>query len=124
MAKSKKTPEQKVSQFVSLVDNMINCEYTSKQLKTIRNQINRLEKELNLSDQKAKAQPTNITPKLPEELNEKKALYDIYLRFIRGQVKDQLDSIEFVDTEPTKEAVIVEGSNNNPAEDPDSPNTH
>lgn len=60
----------------------------------------------------------------PEELNEKKALYDIYLRFIRGQVKDQLDSIEFVDTEPTKEAVIVEGSNNNPAEDPDSPNTH
>lgn len=71
MAKSKKTPEQKVSQFVSLVDNMINCEYTSKQLKTIRNQINRLEKELNLSDQKAKAQPTNITPKLPEELNKK-----------------------------------------------------
>lgn len=71
MTKSKKTPEQKVSQFVSLVDNMINCEYTSKQLKTIRNQINRLEKELNLSDQKAKAQPTNITPKLPEELNEK-----------------------------------------------------
>jgi len=53
-----------------------------------------------------------------------KALYDIYLRFIRGQVKDQLDSIEFVDAEPTKEAVIVEGSNNNPAEDPDSPNTH
>lgn len=60
----------------------------------------------------------------PEELNEKKALYDIYLRFIRGQVKDQLDSIEFVDTEPTKEAVIIEGSNNNPAEDPDSSNTH
>ena len=60
----------------------------------------------------------------PEELNEKKALYDIYLHFIRGQVKNQLDSIEFVDTEPTKEAVIVEGSNNNPAEDPDSPNTH
>lgn len=50
---------------------MINCEYTAKQLKTIKNQINRLEKELNLSDQKAKAQPTNITPKLPEELNEK-----------------------------------------------------
>jgi Uncharacterized protein conserved in bacteria len=60
----------------------------------------------------------------PEELNEKKALYDIYLHFIRGQVKNQLDSIEFVDTEPTKEAVTVEGSNNNPAEDPDSPNTH
>lgn len=71
MAKSKKTPAQKVSQFVSLVDNIINCEYTAKQLKTIRNQINRLEKELNLSDQKAKTQPTNITPKLPEELNEK-----------------------------------------------------
>lgn len=60
----------------------------------------------------------------PEELNEKKALYDIYLRFIRGQVKDQLDSIEFVDAEPTKEAVIVEGSDNKPAEDPDAPNTH
>ena len=71
MAKNKKTPAQKVSQFVSLVDNIINCEYTAKQLKTIRNQINRLEKELNLSDQKAKAQPINITPKLPEELNEK-----------------------------------------------------
>lgn len=71
MAKSKKTPEQKVSQFVSLVDNMINCEYTSKQLKTIRNQINRLEKELNLPTQTAKAQPINITPKLLEELNEK-----------------------------------------------------
>lgn len=71
MAKSKKTPAQKVSQLVSLIDNMINCEYTAKQLKTIKNQINRLEKELNLSDQKAKAQPTNITPKLPEELNKK-----------------------------------------------------
>lgn len=52
MAKNKKTPEQKVSQFVSLVDNMINCEYTAKQLKIIRNQINRLEKELNLPTQK------------------------------------------------------------------------
>ena len=71
MAKSKKTPAQKVSQLVSLIDNIINCEYTAKQLKTIKNQINRLEKELNLSDQKAKAQPTNITPKLPEELNKK-----------------------------------------------------
>lgn len=71
MAKSKKTTAQKVSQLVSLIDNMINCEYTAKQLKTIRNQIKRLEKELNLSDQKAKAQPTNITPKLPEKLNEK-----------------------------------------------------
>lgn len=60
----------------------------------------------------------------PEELNEKKALYDIYLRFIRGQVKDQLDSIEFVDAEPTKEAVIVEGSDKKPVEDPDAPNTH
>lgn len=48
MAKSKKTPAQKVSQLVSLIDNMRNCEYTAKQLKTIKNQINRLEKELNL----------------------------------------------------------------------------
>jgi hypothetical protein len=48
MTKSKKTPAQKVSQLVSLIDNMRNCEYTAKQLKTIKNQINRLEKELNL----------------------------------------------------------------------------
>lgn len=48
MAKSKKTPAQKVSQLASLVNTMINCEYTAKQLKTIKNQINRLEKELNL----------------------------------------------------------------------------
>lgn len=48
MAKSKKTPAQKVSELVSLVNTMINCEYTAKQLKTIKNQINRLEKELNL----------------------------------------------------------------------------
>lgn len=71
MAKSKKTPEQKVSQFVSLVNTMINCEYTAKQLKTIRNQINRLEKELNLPTQKNETQPINITPKSPEELNKK-----------------------------------------------------
>lgn len=36
MAKSKKTPAQKVSEFVSLVNAMINCKYTSKQLKTIK----------------------------------------------------------------------------------------
>lgn len=47
MAKSKKTPAQKVSQLASIVNTMINCEYTAKQLKTIRNQVNRLEKELN-----------------------------------------------------------------------------
>lgn len=57
MAKNKTTPPQKVSQLVSLVDNMINCEYTAKQLKTIKNQIKRLEKELNLSTQETK--PTN-----------------------------------------------------------------
>ena len=59
MAKSKKTPTQKVSELVLLVDNMIHCEYTAKQLKTIRNQINRLERDLNL--------PT----KSPEKLNKK-----------------------------------------------------
>lgn len=33
----------------------------------------------------------------PEELVEKKGLYEIYLKFIRGQVTQQLDRIEFVD---------------------------
>lgn len=36
-------------------------------------------------------------PLTEEELAEKKELYKIYLDFIRGQVKQQLDSIEFVD---------------------------
>lgn len=45
----------------------------------------------------------------PEELAEKKELYATYLGFIRGQVKQQLDCIEFVDPEPTNEAILVEG---------------
>lgn len=75
MAKNKKTPAQKVSQLVSLVDNMINCEYTSKQLKTIRNQIKRLEKELNLPTQINETQKNVIvaTTKIceTEELDQK-----------------------------------------------------
>ena len=75
MAKNKKTPAQKVSQLVSLVDNMINCEYTSKQLKTIRNQIKRLEKELNLPTQINETQKnvTVATTKIceTEELDQK-----------------------------------------------------
>lgn len=39
-------------------------------------------------------------PLTEEELAEKKELYKIYLDFIRGQVKQQLDSIEFVDELP------------------------
>lgn len=39
-------------------------------------------------------------PLTEEELAEKKELYKIYLDFIRGQVKQQLDSIEFVDEVP------------------------
>lgn len=33
----------------------------------------------------------------PDELEEKKALYGLYLNYIKGQVKQQLDRIEFVD---------------------------
>lgn len=36
----------------------------------------------------------------PEELAEKQELYKTYLAFIRGQVQQQLDSIEFVDEPP------------------------
>ena len=35
----------------------------------------------------------------PEELAEKKELYEIYLSFIRGQITDTLDRVEFVDPE-------------------------
>lgn len=47
----------------------------------------------------AKKKKTGI-PLTEEELAEKKELYKIYLDFIRGQVKQQLDSIEFVDEVP------------------------
>ena len=35
----------------------------------------------------------------PEELAEKKELYEIYLSFIRGQITSTLDCVEFVDPE-------------------------
>ena len=35
----------------------------------------------------------------PEELAEKKELYEIYLSFIRGQITSTLDRVEFVDPE-------------------------
>ena len=35
-----------------------------------------------------------------EELAEKKDLYEVYLGFIRAQVVQHLESIEFVDAEP------------------------
>lgn len=38
-------------------------------------------------------------PLTPEELAEKKELYEIYLSFIRGQITDTLDRVEFVDSE-------------------------
>ena len=34
---------------------------------------------------------------MPEELAEKKELYEIYLSFIRGQITSTLDRVEFVD---------------------------
>lgn len=33
----------------------------------------------------------------PEELAEKKELYEIYLSFIRGQITSTLDRVEFID---------------------------
>ena len=36
-------------------------------------------------------------PLTPEELAEKKELYNIYLGFIKGQITDTLDRVEFVD---------------------------
>ena len=35
----------------------------------------------------------------PEEIAEKKELYEIYLSFIRGQITNTLDRVEFVDPE-------------------------
>ncbi|MDY3982934.1 MAG: DUF896 domain-containing protein [Veillonellaceae bacterium] len=43
-------------------------------------------------------------PLTEDELVEKKKLYKIYLGFIRGQVKSQLDSIEVVDL-PSKDSL-------------------
>ena len=39
----------------------------------------------------------------PEEKEEQMLLYKDYLANIRGQLKQQLDSIEFIDEEPTKD---------------------
>lgn len=36
---------------------------------------------------------------MPEELAEKKELYEIYLSFIRGQITSTLNRVEFVDPE-------------------------
>lgn len=35
----------------------------------------------------------------PEELAEKKELYEVYLGFIRGQITSTLDRVQFVDPE-------------------------
>ena len=40
-----------------------------------------------------------------EELAEKKDLYEVYLGFIRAQVVQHLESIEFVDDEPDTDTV-------------------
>ena len=40
-----------------------------------------------------------------EELSEKKDLYEVYLGFIRAQVVQHLESIEFVDAEPDTDTV-------------------
>lgn len=38
----------------------------------------------------------------PEELAEKKELYEIYLSFIRGQITSTLDRVEFIDPETSE----------------------
>lgn len=43
-----------------------------------------------------------------EELAEKKDLYEVYLGFIRAQVVQHLESIEFVDAEPETDTVEVD----------------
>lgn len=43
-----------------------------------------------------------------EELVEKKDLYEVYLGFIRAQVVQHLESIEFVDPEPETDTVEVD----------------
>ena len=43
-----------------------------------------------------------------EELAEKKNLYEVYLGFIRAQVVQHLESIEFVDAEPEADTVEVD----------------
>ena len=40
----------------------------------------------------------------PEELAEKKELYEIYLSFIRGQITSTLERVEFVDPETGERA--------------------
>ena len=43
-----------------------------------------------------------------KELAEKKDLYEVYLGFIRAQVVQHLESIEFVDAEPEADTVEVD----------------
>lgn len=43
----------------------------------------------------------NGEPLTEAELAEKKELYATYLAFIKGQVKDTLDRVEFVNPEPS-----------------------
>lgn len=52
-------------------------------------------------------------PLTEEELAEKKELYKVYLGFIRNQVKDQLDRIEFVDEEPTPKQANTQTTQSN-----------
>ena len=51
-------------------------------------------------------------PLTPEELAEKKELYEIYLSFIRGQITDTLDRVEFVDPETGERTAPKQGLEN------------
>ena len=61
--------------------------------------------ELEATKANTKLAQTKIIPEIVYKLNqgtffeleEKKALYGLYLNYIKGQVKQQLDRIEFVD---------------------------
>ena len=48
----------------------------------------------------------------PEELAEKKELYEIYLSFIRGHITSTLDSVEFIDRETGERTAAIRALEN------------
>ena len=66
-------------------------------------EINETIKRINeLASKKKSGQPLT-----EEELAEKKKLYGIYLKFIRGQVTQTLDKVEFVDIDENGNPIDV-----------------
>jgi len=52
------------------------------------------------------------TPLTTVELSEKQKLYKIYLDFIRGQVTQTLDRVEFIDTDANGNETITPAKQN------------